>query len=111
LHLNGQGWVDHQQTDHFKRFIDTTLPRLEKARKAFAPDVVLRFADFPEMHGLEEPRRFLAARFERQKNYRLQKQLRAIWQDVLVRSWDATRGWSRRPIDGRSRRGTHDHTR
>jgi len=30
LYRNEQGWADHQQTDHFKGFIDTMLPRLEK---------------------------------------------------------------------------------
>ena len=30
LYLNEQGWADHQRTDHFKGFIDTMLPRLEK---------------------------------------------------------------------------------
>ncbi len=77
--------------------------RPDRTIEAFAPDVVVRFADFPEMHGLEELKRFLVARFERQKNYRLKKQLRAIWQDVLVCSWHAT--WE----DGRDGRSMEGH--
>jgi nuclear transport factor 2 (NTF2) superfamily protein len=71
--------------------------------EAFAPDVVVRFADFPEMHGLEELKRFLVARFEMQKNYQLKKQPRAISQNVLVCSWDAT--WE----DGRDGRLMEGH--
>ena len=30
LYVNEQGWTDHQQTDHFQGFLETTLPRLER---------------------------------------------------------------------------------
>ena len=30
LYLNEQSWADHQRTDHFKGFVDTMVPRLEK---------------------------------------------------------------------------------
>jgi quinol monooxygenase YgiN len=33
LYLNEQGWAAHQQTDHFKAFVDTMLPRLEKRER------------------------------------------------------------------------------
>jgi quinol monooxygenase YgiN len=33
LYLNEQGWAAHQQTDHFKAFVDRTLPRLEKRER------------------------------------------------------------------------------
>jgi quinol monooxygenase YgiN len=33
LYLNERDWVDHQQTDHFKAFVDTILPRLEKRER------------------------------------------------------------------------------
>ena len=33
LYLNEQGWADHQQTDHFKAFVDTMLPRIEKRER------------------------------------------------------------------------------
>lgn len=55
----------------------------------FASDVVVRFADFPETHGKPPLEKFLTARFARLKNYRLQKQLRAVSGSVIVFSWDA----------------------
>lgn len=57
--------------------------------KTFARDVVVRFADFPETHGRPPVEKFLVARFARLKNYRLQKQLRAVSGNVIVCSWDA----------------------
>lgn len=33
LYVNEQGWAHHQQTDHFKVFVDTMLPRLEKRER------------------------------------------------------------------------------
>jgi len=62
---------------------------ISEVMKTFTPDVVVRFADFPEMHGKAPLETFLIARFARQKNYRLQKQLRAISGSVIVCSWDA----------------------
>lgn len=55
----------------------------------FSSDVVIRFADFPETHGKPPLESFLIARFARQKNYRLQKRLRAVSGNVIVCSWDA----------------------
>ena len=57
--------------------------------KTFASDVMVRFADFPETHGRAPLERFLLARFARQRNYRLQKQLRAVSGRVIVCYWDA----------------------
>jgi nuclear transport factor 2 (NTF2) superfamily protein len=66
--------------------------------ETFTPDVVVRFADFPEMHGRPELERFMAARFVRQKNYRLAKELRVVSNNVIVCSWDGT--W----VDGKDGR-------
>jgi quinol monooxygenase YgiN len=33
LYVNEQSWADHQQTAHFKVFVDTMLPRLEKRER------------------------------------------------------------------------------
>ena len=33
LYVNEQGWAAHQQTDHFKAFVDTMLPRIEKRER------------------------------------------------------------------------------
>ncbi|MEO8319559.1 MAG: nuclear transport factor 2 family protein [Bradyrhizobium sp.] len=56
--------------------------------KTFTEDVVVRFADFPETRGRPALEAFLKARFARQKNYRLQKQLRAVSRNVIVCYWD-----------------------
>jgi nuclear transport factor 2 (NTF2) superfamily protein len=62
---------------------------ISEVMKTFASDVVVRFADFPETHGRPPLEKFLIARFARQKNYRLQKQLRAVSGNVIVCYWDA----------------------
>jgi nuclear transport factor 2 (NTF2) superfamily protein len=62
---------------------------VSEVMKSFTTDVVVRFADFPETHGKPPLEAFLRARFARQKNYRLQKQLRAVSGKVIVCYWDA----------------------
>jgi nuclear transport factor 2 (NTF2) superfamily protein len=62
---------------------------IAEVMKTFASDVVVRFADFPETYGRPSLEKFLAARFARQKNYRLQKQLRAVSGNVIACYWDA----------------------
>lgn len=76
---------------------------LEEVMKTFAPDVVVRFADFPETHGRPPLEKFLLARFARQKNYRLQKQLRAVSGNVIACYWDAEweDGQDGRQMEGR----------
>jgi nuclear transport factor 2 (NTF2) superfamily protein len=56
--------------------------------KGFTDDVVVRFADRPEMHGKAEVEAFLRARFARQKNYRLQKYLRMVCGNMIGNMWD-----------------------
>jgi nuclear transport factor 2 (NTF2) superfamily protein len=83
--------------------VELTLPEAERLVKlyevragsgnpdriieSFAPDVVVRFADFTEIHGLAELKHFIAARIARQKNYRLTKQLRAVAGNTIICSW------------------------
>ena len=33
LYRNEAGWAEHQQTDHFKSFVDTMLPRIAKRER------------------------------------------------------------------------------
>jgi len=54
----------------------------------YADDVVIRFADVPEVRGKEAAERFLRARFARQKNYRLSKFLRMIEGNMIGNYWD-----------------------
>jgi nuclear transport factor 2 (NTF2) superfamily protein len=61
---------------------------IAEVMKTFASDVVVKFADFPETHGRAALEKFLVARFARQQNYRLQKQLRAVSGDVIACYWE-----------------------
>lgn len=61
---------------------------ISEVMKTFAADVVVSFADFPEMQGRRPLEKFLLARFKRQKNYRLQKQLRAVSGGVIACYWE-----------------------
>lgn len=56
----------------------------------YTPDVVARFGDFPEMRGPAEIERFLRARFARQRNYRLTKDLRSMSGNVISNYWEGT---------------------
>jgi nuclear transport factor 2 (NTF2) superfamily protein len=56
--------------------------------KGFTEDVVVRFADFPEMHGIPEVEKFLRLRMARQKNYRLKKYLRMFSGDMIGNMWE-----------------------
>jgi len=56
--------------------------------KGFTDDVVVRFADRPEMHGIAEVEAFLRLRMARQKNYRLKKYLRMLSGDMIGNMWE-----------------------
>jgi nuclear transport factor 2 (NTF2) superfamily protein len=61
---------------------------VERILNGFTPDVVIRFADFPEIHGKNEAERFLHARFSRQKDYQLQKTLRTVMGNMIGNYWE-----------------------
>jgi nuclear transport factor 2 (NTF2) superfamily protein len=63
---------------------------VERILAMFTEDVVVRFADLPEMRGRAAYSTFLKSRFERQRNYRPRKTLRAVTGDSIVDSWDGT---------------------
>lgn len=56
--------------------------------EGFTDDVVVRFADFPEIKGKPAVEKFLTARFARQKNYRLRKDLRTMMGDIIGNYWE-----------------------
>ena len=56
----------------------------------YTDDVVIRFADLPEMRGKDAAEAFMRARFARQRDYRLTKRLRALDGDVIGNVWDGT---------------------
>ena len=40
LYKNEMGWAEHQKTDHFKAFVETMLPRIERRERVpFVPFV------------------------------------------------------------------------
>jgi nuclear transport factor 2 (NTF2) superfamily protein len=63
---------------------------LSAIEQGFTEDAVVRFADFPEMHGREAVMRFLRARFARTQGYRLKKTLHCVTGDRLANTWDAS---------------------
>lgn len=61
---------------------------VESIVAGYTDDVVIRFADVPEIRGKAQAERFLRARFARQKNYRLTKVLRTLEGNMLGNYWD-----------------------
>src|SRR6478672_2228363 len=55
----------------------------------FTDDCVVRFGDLPEFRGKAELEKLFRGRSERQKDYRLRKQLRALVGDVIANYWEA----------------------
>ena len=53
----------------------------------FTEDCVVRFGDLPEFRGKEALERLFRSRSERQKNYRLTKELRALAGDTIANYW------------------------
>ncbi|MCF8117861.1 MAG: nuclear transport factor 2 family protein, partial [Desulfarculaceae bacterium] len=65
---------------------------VERLAEGWREDVVIRFADHPEIRGKAAGKQWLAARFARQKDYRLVKTLQALAGDVVVTMW--TGSWT-----------------
>ncbi len=61
---------------------------VDRILQMFTPDVVVRYADFPEIRGRQALAEFLRARFARQRNYRPQKSLRVVQGDLIVDSFE-----------------------
>lgn len=61
---------------------------VDRVLALFTPDVVVRYADQPEIRGRDEYAAHLRTRFARQCGYQPVKRLRAIAGDVLVDSWE-----------------------
>lgn len=61
---------------------------VETIISGFTDDVVVRFADVPEMKGKAAAEKFLRARFARQRNYRLTKVLRVLDGNMIGNYWD-----------------------
>jgi len=54
----------------------------------FTDDCVVRFGDIPEFAGKAALERWLRSRSERQMDYRLRKELRALMGDTITNYWE-----------------------
>ena len=54
----------------------------------FTDDCIVRFGDIPEFRGRAELERLFRARSERQQDYRLRKELRALMDDTIANCWE-----------------------
>lgn len=61
---------------------------VEAILQGYTDDIVIRFADIPEIRGKAAAEKFLRARFARQRNYRLRKVLRMLEGNMLGNYWD-----------------------
>lgn len=66
-------------------FLAADVPRI---LSMFTPDVIVRYADLPEMRGLPSLEEFLRMRFARARNYRLRKTFRTVSGNVIGDSWE-----------------------
>ena len=53
----------------------------------FTEDCIVRFGDLPEFRGRAELEKLFRQRSERQKNYRLRKELRTLMGDTIANYW------------------------
>jgi nuclear transport factor 2 (NTF2) superfamily protein len=56
----------------------------------FTEDCVVKFGDLPVLHGKAALERLFRSRMERQKDYRLKKEFRALMGDMIANYWE---GW------------------
>jgi nuclear transport factor 2 (NTF2) superfamily protein len=54
----------------------------------FTDDCIVRFGDMPEFRGRAALERLFRARSERQQNYRLRKEFRALMGDTIANCWE-----------------------
>jgi len=54
----------------------------------FTEDCVVRFGDLPEFRGKPALEQFFRSRSERQQDYRLRKELRALMGDLIANYWE-----------------------
>ena len=75
---------------------------VERLAAGWTEDIVIRFADFPEIRGKEAAKQWLASRFARQKGYALVKSFQAVCGDIVGDSW--TGAWTD-AVTGKKMRG------
>ena len=62
---------------------------LSELLDGFSEDIVVEFADPPIIRGRAELEAVLRARMARQRNYRLEKQLRGVVKNTIIGTWTA----------------------
>jgi nuclear transport factor 2 (NTF2) superfamily protein len=76
-----QAFVAHVQS----LFMPWDIPRL---LAGFTDDCVIRFGDLPEFRGKAALEQLFKSRSDRQKNYRLRKEMRALAGDMIANYWE-----------------------
>ena len=76
-----RAFVDHVQS----LFMPWDIPGL---LAGFTEDCVVRFGDLPEFRGKAALEQLFRSRSERQKDYRLKKELRALMGDTIANYWE-----------------------
>jgi nuclear transport factor 2 (NTF2) superfamily protein len=61
---------------------------IEGLLAGFSDDCIVRFGDLPEFRGKAALERLFRSRSERQKDYRLRKELRALSGDTIANYWE-----------------------
>ncbi|MEW5912578.1 MAG: nuclear transport factor 2 family protein [Thermodesulfobacteriota bacterium] len=75
---------------------------IERLAAGWSEDIVIRFADHPELRGKAAGKAWLAARFARQRDYRLVKTFQAVTGNVIGDMW--TGQWTD-AVTGKKMRG------
>jgi nuclear transport factor 2 (NTF2) superfamily protein len=68
----------------------------------FTEDCIVRFGDLPEFRGREALEKLFRGRAERQQDYRLKKEFRALMGDTIANYWE---GWWQDRATGRQMQG------
>src|SRR5437879_2933301 len=90
-----RGFVAHVES----LFMPWNIPGL---LAGFTEDCVVRFGDLPEFRGKAALEQLFRSRSERQKDYRLRKQFRALAGDMIANYWE---GEWQDPATGRQMAG------
>lgn len=75
---------------------------VERLAEGWTEDIVIRFADIPEIRGKQAAKQWMAARFARQQGYALVKSFQAVCGDIVGDSW--TGAWTD-AVSGKKMRG------
>ena len=75
---------------------------LDRLLARFTDDCVIKFGDLPELRGKAALETLFRSRMERQKDYRLKKEFRALSGDTIANYWE---GWWEDRATGKKMQG------